>query len=190
MVIATRHEQKWCFMAMTTDSGPLAKKEIVMMGKITASQLRETGELAIEFPPLRRPTFTEIRKKYPWVISIERDTTNEGPVTLSLATVLQLEERASSISGVEYENRLASTLDVSLGYQHLRWLLNHQYKYPDFKALLGKVYIDFPGIVVLDADGSRRIPYCSRTDVPWRARWHWLGVGFHSGGRVAVVRHY
>lgn len=145
---------------------------------------RETGELTIQIPALPRPTLKDIQKKYPWVKSIERDTSPEGPVTLQLATVLRPGENV--IGGTEYERRLAPSQDVSLGYQQWQWLLEHQDEYPVFMALLGKVYIDFPGIVVVHEGGDRGVPYCGQYCTRWRDGWHWLNR-FFLFDRIAVA---
>jgi len=157
------------------------------MGQVIADQIRETGELTIEIPALPRPTLKEIQKKYSWIRSIERDTSPERPVTLKLATVL-CPDQTGSISGTEYERRIAPSLDVALGYQHWQWLLEHQNAHPAFMALLGKLYIDFPGIIVVCKDGNRNVPVCGQCGTHWDDDWSWLGEGmFGSDGRVAIA---
>jgi hypothetical protein len=145
---------------------------------------RETGELSIQLPALKRPTLKEIQSKYDWVKSIERDTSTEDAVTLTFATVL-VPNDGSSIDGKEYEKRIAFKLNSLLGFQHMIWLIEHQAEFPEFMALLGKIYIDFPGTVVVDRDGDRNIPYCTQRGSRWDDYWDWLGNGFHSGGRIA-----
>ncbi len=54
-------------------------------------------------------------------------------------------------------------------------------------ALLGKVHIDFPGIVVIYEDGCRDVPYCHQSDARWLSHWRWLGTGFGSNVRAAVA---
>lgn len=145
---------------------------------------RETGELSITIPALKRPTLKDLQAKYDWIKSIERDTSTEEAVTLSLATVLA-EGSTSSIGGKEYEKRIALKHDVLLGFQHRQWLLEHQDEFPELKSLLGKVYIDFPGLVVVSRDGDRRVPYCRRLGSRWDDSWDWLDNDFDSDGRVA-----
>lgn len=152
----------------------------------TENFLRNTGEFTITLPALPRPSLNELRKQYPGITSIERDTSPETPVTLNLATVLKRGER--SIGGTEYERRLGPKQNVLLGFQHWQWLLAHQDEFPALKALLGKVYIDFPGIVVRDGEGDRVVPYCGQDDTRWRGSWDWLGSSFRDRGRVAAVR--
>jgi hypothetical protein len=145
---------------------------------------RETGELSIQLPALKRPTLGELQSKYDLVKSIERDTSAEEPVTLSLATVL-VPDDGNSIDGKEYEKRIALKHNSLLGFQHREWLLQHQAEFPEFMALLGKCYIDFPGIVVVGRDGARRVPYCGRDGSRWGDDWRWLDGGFGVSGRIA-----
>jgi hypothetical protein len=146
---------------------------------------RETGEVSIQFPALKRPTLEYLQSKYDWIKSIERDTSTEESVTLSLATVLAAGSTAS-IGGREYELRIAEHLNSLLGFQHREWLLEHQAECPEFMALLGKVYIDFPGIVVVCRDSDRHIPYCNRNGSRWGGNWNWLSDDFLVNGRIAV----
>gem|GEM_PF-2012653 len=151
--------------------------------------LRNTGELTIRIPVLKRPTLAELQAKYPGIgiASIERDCSPMEKVTMNLATVLRIGETAA-INGAEYERRLASCLNDSLGFQQLEWLVEHQDEFPVFMALLGKIYVDGPGIVVTDANGSRRSPYLSEGGRRWKLRWHWIGYDFSGGGRIASSR--
>jgi len=145
---------------------------------------RETNELSLQLPALKRPTLEYLQSKYDWIKSIERDTSTEEPVTLSLATVLA-DGSTASINGEEYELRLAENLNTLLGFQHRQWLLEHQAEFPEFIALLGKCYIDFPGLVVVIRVGGRHVPCCLRGGSRWGDDWGWLGGGFDSDGRVA-----
>lgn len=156
--------------------------------EVTKNFLRGTDELTIEIPALKRPSLDELQTQYLclWIKSIERDTSPETPVTLTLATVLKPTEK--SIGGTKYERRLAPIQDVLLGFQHRQWLIAHQDEYPALKALLEKVYIDFPGIVVRSGDGNRSVPYCNRDGRRWRDSWDWLDLSFCDRGRVAVAR--
>jgi hypothetical protein len=147
--------------------------------------LRNTGELTVHIPALKRPTLAQLQAKYAWIKKIERDTSPEGPVTLNLATVLR-DAAEGSINGPEYERRIASSLSRLLGYQQLAWLVEHQDEYPAFMALLGKVYVDFSGLVVVDGRGDRYVPYGCRLGKRWDAYWGWLGNYFHRNGRLAV----
>jgi hypothetical protein len=149
--------------------------------------LRETGELTINIPALPRPTLAELQAKYNWIRSIERDSSPTEPVTLVLGTVLR-EDETSAISGPEYERRLQSHHVVLLGFQHRQWLLEHQDEIPALRPLLGTVYIDFPGLVVVDRGGDRSIPYAYQYGERWGDDWRWLVSDFRSHGRVAVSR--
>ncbi len=154
-----------------------------------AGLLREAGELTIEIPVLPRPTLAEIQTRWPWVSRIERDTSPTSPVTLRLATVLMPEER--EIDSVTYERRLIPHQDSLLGLQHRDWLIAHQDEVPEpartaVKALLGKVYIDFPGLVVVHGGGGRRFPYAGRDGERWGEGWRWVDAWFVRHGRVAL----
>lgn len=149
---------------------------------------QETGELTIQIPALVRPTAEQLQEKYSWICKengIERDTSpTEEAVTLKLGTVLCADEER--ISGSEYERRIAPRLNISLGYQQAMWLVEHQDKFPEFMALLGKVYIDFPGLIVVHADGIRRFPYLGRGGERWYLRWVWIDHDLSRRGRVAL----
>jgi hypothetical protein len=145
---------------------------------------RETGEVSIQLPALKRPTFKEIQSKYDWVKSIERDTSTEDAVTLTFATVL-VPNDGSSIDGKEYEKRIALKHNSLLGLQLRDWLLEHQDEFPELKLFLGKIYIDFPGIVVVHRVGDRSIPCCGRSGSRWGDSWVWLSHDFHVHGRIA-----
>lgn len=145
---------------------------------------RETGELAIQIPALPRPTLEGLQEKYSWVKKIERDTSVAMAATLRLKSVLAADEK--NINGGEYEKRIAPKLNVALGYQHAEWLVQHQDEFPELMALLGKVYIDFPGLVVVNAGGSRAFPCLGQRGGRWSVRWGWVGDGFDQDGRVGV----
>lgn len=147
---------------------------------------RVLESLTIEIPALPRPTLSDVQKKYPWVKKIEKDVSLEELVVLELATVLPGGE--DDINGEEYEKRLAVLGDRLLGYQHREWLLEHQDEFPALKPLLGKIYIDFPGIIVVSVGGDRDYPYAIQIGDRWDDFWDWIGRGFCSSGRVAVSR--
>lgn len=149
------------------------------------SFLRNTAELVIRIPALKRPTLAQLQAKYSWIKKIERDTSPEGPVTLNLATILR-DAAEGSVNGPEYERRIAASLSRLLGYQQLAWLIEHQDEYPIFMALLGKIYIDFSGLVVVRGGGRRLVPFGYRGGARWGAHWRWLGSNFDQRGRVAV----
>jgi hypothetical protein len=146
---------------------------------------RETGEIAIQIPALPRPTLADLKAKY-GIKKIERDTSTTESVTIVLCTVLR--EGENPINGTEYERRLQPKQDVLLGFQHRQWLLEHQAEFPDLMALLGKVYIDFPGLVVVGAYGHRLVPCANQHGDRWDDRWLWLGFVFSLLGRVASSR--
>ena len=152
-----------------------------------AEPIRLTDKFTLQIPALPRPTLAELREKFPWIREekgIERDTSPTDAVTLRLGTVLC--EGEDLIGGTEYERRLQPKQDILLGYQQAAWLVAHQDEFPAFMALLGKIYIDFPGLVVVRADGSRDVPCLPRGGRRWRLRWVWLEGGVLRSGRVAV----
>ncbi|HUX35974.1 MAG TPA: hypothetical protein VMV71_02990 [Candidatus Paceibacterota bacterium] len=148
---------------------------------------RETGELTIQISALARPTLGQLREKYSWIKEeggIERDTSPTEAITIKLGTVLRPDEER--VNGAEYEKRIAPKLNLGLGYQHALWLVEHQEEFPEFMALLGKVYIDFPGLVVVDADGNRSFPFLLENGGRWSLRWRWIVDGLDRGGRLAL----
>lgn len=144
---------------------------------------RETGEFTVTIPALSRPTIEELQLEFYWIKSIERDSSPTEAVTLRLGTVLRAGE--NSINGQEYERRLVSVTGL-LGYQQIKWLVDHQDEHPVFKALLGEIYIDGPGLVVVGSDGSRNFPCLSGGGGRWSLYWRWLSHGLGGGGRIAV----
>jgi len=72
-----------------------------------------------------------------------------------------------------------------LGLQHRDWLIEHQDEFPELKPFLGKIYIDFPGIVVGRPRWRSSRPYCVPTGSRWGGYWHWLSLDFDAGGRIA-----
>ena len=138
-------------------------------------------KLNITIPALPRPTLKELQEKWPWIQSIESDRSPEEAVTLELDTVLKKGE--NYISGMEYERRIK---DIPvLGYQQALWLFEHQDKYPKFKKLCGKIYIDFLGLMVLHGDGYRYFPCLVGFGERWYLHWRWLDDGFTSDDRLA-----
>lgn len=153
--------------------------------------LRSTGEFTVTIPALPRPTLRRLQVKYPSmnIASIERDCSPTEVVTMNLATVLSPNEMklVARCGGAEYERRLASCLNDLHGLQQLEWLVDHQDEHPAFKALLGKIYVDGPAIVVY-ACGSRCVPVLGSGGWRWRLLWLSLGSDFCSDGRVASSR--
>ncbi len=148
---------------------------------------RETGEVTIQIPALPRPTLAELRKKFSWIREeggIERDTSPTEAVTFKLGTVLRPDEER--INGPEYEQRRAPLAGRLFGYQQLAWLVEYQDEHPALKALLGRIYIDGPGLVVVDADGGRDFPDLVGRGRRWDLRWRWSGRGLLRHGRLAV----
>jgi len=148
---------------------------------------RETGDLngrVVRIPALARPTLEALRSKHDWIRSIETDSSPVSPVTLVLGTFLRVGEGA--IGGAEYECRRMPRIDVCLGYQQAAWLVEHQDEFPELMALLGKIYIDFPGLSVVNDDGNRDFPYLSKVGKRWNLSWDWAGSILIPSGRIAA----
>ncbi len=144
----------------------------------------DTGELTIELPALPRPTLEELQKDWAGIESIERDTSTTEATTLTLFTVLRPTEK-DSINGSEYERRIAVRQNSLLGYQHRNWVIEHQDE-PALKELLGKIYIDFPALIVVDSSGSQNFPYANDNGKRWNPNWNWVSNDFNRNGRVAA----
>ena len=144
----------------------------------------------IQVPALPRLTLEELKARYSWIERIERDDSPVCPVTLRLATVLKSGE--DSINGATYERRLVPRHSMLLGLQHRDWLVANQNNLPEptrtaLKALLGKIYLDFPGLIVVRGGGGRGFPYAGVDGERWSGYWYWTGLSLSRGGRVAVV---
>jgi hypothetical protein len=144
---------------------------------------RALENISIPIPALKRPTLWDLRKQFPWIEKIEGDSSPTEAVTLRLGTVLRTDE--NRIGGEEYKRRLGLRSGTFHGYQQAVWLVEHQDEHPAFMALLGKVYIDFPGLVVVDGVGDRYCPCLFQDGSRWYPYWDWIGVDFGSGGRLA-----
>lgn len=136
--------------------------------------------IRIKIPALKRLTLEELKKHRSYISSIEKDESTEEEVVMELTTVLK--DGEDYIDGKEYEKRIKKL--PLLGFQHLIWLTENQPK--ELKDVLGKIYIDFPGIVVVGVDGGRSIPCARRDGERWDGNWLWLGGVFSRRGRVAV----
>ena len=77
-----------------------------------------------------------------------------------------------------------------LGYQQAQWLVQHQDdpELAEFKALCGKFYIDFPGLIVVDADGYRGFACLHERGGRWFLGWGGVDDGLGQSGRVASAR--
>jgi|GEM_PF-903485 len=145
---------------------------------------RETGELTIDIPALQRPMLKDLQAKFSWIKSIERDTSPTDAVTLKLGAVLWPDE--DRVDGSEYERRIASKVNITLGYQQAEWLMKHQDEHPAFKALFGQIYINFPGLVVVNTSGDRYFPCLGEGGGRRDLDWDWVGDDFNRLGRLAV----
>ena len=139
--------------------------------------------MTITIPQLKKPTLKNLKNHYPWIKSIESDTSPTSEVSLELLNLVP--EGGDYIKGEEYTKRREGL--PLLGYQHAKWLVEHQDE-PElavFKAFCGKVYIDFPGLIVVDADGYRSFTSLCGRGGRWCLRWSRVGYGLCRNGRVA-----
>ena len=134
--------------------------------------LRQVDDIRIWLPALQRPILVELQAEEPWIRRVEVDVSPTEQVLLRLGTILSPDE--DLVSGVEYRNRLiAFGQNRFFGYQQLRWLVDHQDRYPVLLGLLGEVAIDGPGITVVAENGDRNIPYICKTGNRWGLHWGW-----------------
>lgn len=143
-------------------------------------------DVVIEIPARKRPTLADVQASWGYIEKIERDDSTEEPVTLRLSTVLKSTE--GSIDGPTYERRLTVLRGNGrlLGFQHRKFMFEVQKQYPALMALLGEVYIDFSGIIVVNQDGRRYVPYARSGGGRFADYWDGLGDDFSGLGRVAV----
>lgn len=141
-------------------------------------------EVEIAIPACRRPTLVTLRARFPWIDKVERDTSPEEAVVMRLATVLSGEEK--DVDGDVFERRLAPRLKICLGFQQAIWLVEHQDEYPALKALIGKIYADFVGLVVMNEHGLRLIPCFDDDGKRFTLSWRILAHGFRDHSRIAV----
>ncbi|MDO8664502.1 MAG: hypothetical protein Q7K44_03095 [Candidatus Liptonbacteria bacterium] len=155
----------------------------------TEDFFQETGEITIKIPALARPTLKQLREDYPWRHwkKIEYDVSTEKAIELKLGTVFRL---GDVVSGPEYEKRISPHLNACLGSQQALWLRRHIDEFPELKPLLGKIYIDFPGVVMVSISGKREMPYLAMDDESyeqWCLSWGEIDNNFHlQRGRIAI----
>lgn len=151
----------------------------------TGDEFRAMEALGIEIPALARPTLAELQAEYPYIKLIKWDSSPTEAVKLDLGTVLRPDE-AEGIHGQEYERRLAPKLNLILGYQQAKWLVEHQDEFLGLSSLSRNVRIDFFGLGVVNADGSRNIPCFRQFQKRWYIDWRWFEHGFTPQGRIAM----
>ena len=145
--------------------------------------------MTITIPQLKKPTLEELKKTHTWIDRIETDTSPTESVPLELLELFNLvPEGGDYITGEEYTKRREGL--PLLGYQQAQWLVQHQDdpELAEFKALCGKFYIDFPGLIVVDADGDRYFTYLYVHGGRWYLYWNRVGDDLRRYGRVASAR--
>ena len=157
---------------------------VPVMAQQSSTPTDPARDLAIRIPALARPALADVQKQFPWIKSIQEDQSPAGAVTLKLASVLESSE--VSISSEEYEQRLAPRQQEALGFQQALWLVEHQDEFPEFMALAGKIYIDFPGLVMVDGINGRDFAFLVRHGSRWSLECGWSGRGADHRGRIAV----
>src|SRR3990167_6080873 len=109
--------------------------------------------MTLLIPQLKKPTLKELKKTYPWIKSIESDTSPTQQVSLEILNLVRGGEK--HIPCEEYAKRREGL--PLLGYQQAAWLVQHQDEpeLAEFKALCEMVCIDFPALTVVNAGGRR-----------------------------------
>ena len=152
-------------------------------------------DLVIPMPALKHPALPQIQKDWDYVDRIECDDSPEEAFQLHLSTVLKNTE--PRIDGPTYERRILTLRKAGRfpGLQHRQWLVKNQDNaeaIPDpkaraaLKALLWKVHIVCPGLVVVGRDGRRYVPCAGSDGGRWYDVWNDLDSGFNDFGRIAV----
>ena len=132
-----------------------------------------SDEFTVFIPALQHPTLDDIRQDFEYIEKIERDTSITDAANLTCITVLQSDE--NNVRKSEYERRIAPWAIFGPGYQQAKWLVEHQDEFPDFMAKVGRVYLVFPGMVVVYAVGLRFFPMLiSNEKRRWFLFWHLL----------------
>src|SRR3990167_7564614 len=144
--------------------------------------------MTLLIPQLKKPTLKELKKTYPWIKSIESDTSPTQQVSLEILNLVRGGEK--HIPCEEYTKRREGL--PLLGYQQAAWLVQHQDddgpEFEAFRDLRWTVYIDFPATVVVSADGDRGFAYLDEHGVRWYLDWRGVGDDLRQDGRVASAR--
>ncbi len=130
------------------------------------SHLMDTGELIIRIPPLKRPTLDELCDEYKdnHFKFIKRDISPIQAVTLRLGTVLRSGE--PYIKSSECQDRISSYQNL-IGFQQLKWILKNEAIFFGFKYLMTQIYIEGPGLIIVDDLDYECIPRLSSTFLHW-----------------------
>lgn len=207
--MATEDRKEGEIVENTDVSSPLTSKRYYELVTEAASRIekaekqngsfRITEDLGIRIPALPKAGVRRL-----WIE--ERDETNmydelkeegkvpEGAVTLVLGTVLSPEEEF--ITSQQLEGRMHKFTwpfhKPLLSYQHALWLVEHQTEFPEFMALLGKVYIDFPGVYATYNSVHTHHLRLVQMESKWGCHWgsQLLYCGLHQLGRVAVAKEH
>src|SRR3990167_3659558 len=144
--------------------------------------------MTLLIPQLKKPTLKELKKTYPWIKSIESDTSPTQQVSLEILNLVRGGEK--HIPCEEYTKRREGL--PLLGYQQATWLVQHQDdpELAKFKALCWKFcfYIDFHALIVVSAGGYRRFAYLYELGGRWCLHWYRVDHGLYRFGRVASAR--
>jgi|SRR3989338_3241729 len=96
-----------------------------------------------------------------------------------------LKKGESSIGGEELVRRARAELDANCGQEDAEFLLEHQKEIPEeFRQF----YLIFTGTVWGGSGGGRDVAYLFFDGERWCLDFHWLGLDFHSGGRLLRPR--
>jgi len=142
-------------------------------------------EFTVAIPAIQRPTISDIRKDFEFIESIERDTSLTEASNLTCIKVIRPDE--NNVRKSEYERRVAPWAILGPGYQQAKWLVEHQDELPNFRAMVGRIYIAFPGMVASYGKGQRFYPLLISDEFRrWYLFWQWIFTGCHRLGRIAV----
>jgi len=178
-----------CHLAPLTKPVP---KPAAIVAVESVDPFRVTDEIAagIHIPALAAMTEAEVRAIVPGIRKeqgIERNDAPTNSVTMRLATVVRSNEEW--IAGSESERRFTAHIDEGMGLPQALWLVEHQDE-PDlaaFKAMLGKVYILFSRIIVVNENGDRYVADLYSLGGRWCLRWYCLADSVNRYGRIAVA---
>lgn len=127
--------------------------------------------------------FANDKTKDGWELLKDVDFVPIGPSELELVPFLKAGE--NSIDGEEMVRRAREEIRANLGQRYAEYLLEHQQDIPkEFR----KYYIVFTGTVWRSPAGGLRVAYLYWSDEQWVLHFHWLGIAWHSAGRLPRPR--
>lgn len=166
-------------------SGLLADVRDADLGRVNRDEVRRALSLLPLVPAITITVTGNEEVQLPdWVRKLEEDAT-EPVGTLELEIIELLEPNETRISGEEMCRR-AKAKQADLGLRHAQAFLA-KYREEGFGLPAG-TYITFPGTVVIDRRGSRRVPYLYWLGGVWSLFWDWLERDWSRYGRLVRPR--